>query len=99
MEVISKSCGIPDVNSWPGLSRLKYFKTMVQPLVGRFHPKPRRQIREVFCALPTEIVDLLDNLLQLNPGKRLSSNNAIQGFYYHWYIITLLTALSSQMVL
>ena len=54
---------------------------MVHPLVGRFHPKPRRQIREIFCALPNDSVDLLDSLLRLNPSKRLSSNNAVQGKY------------------
>ena len=81
LEVICKSCGIPDAATWPELPKLKYFKTMVHPLVGRFHPKPRRQIREIFCALPNDSVDLLDSLLRLNPTKRLSSNDAVQGKY------------------
>ena len=83
LEVICKSCGIPDAATWPELPKLKYFKTMVHPLVGRFHPKPRRQIREIFCALPNDSVDLLDSLLRLNPSKRLSSNDAVQGKYTH----------------
>ena len=52
---------------------------MVSPLVGRFHPKPRRQIREMFCALPPESIDVLDDLLRLNPAKRLTSQQAIDG--------------------
>jgi len=85
LEVICKSCGIPDAATWPELTKLKYFKTMVHPLVGRFHPKPRRQIREIFCALPDHSVDLLDSLLRLNPSKRMSSNDAVQGKYYFFH--------------
>ena len=79
LEVICKSCGVPDVTDWPEITRLKHFKTMVHPLVGRFHPKPRRQIREMFCALPPDSIDVLDDLLRLNPSKRLTSQKAIQG--------------------
>ena len=79
LEVICKSCGLPDTTDWPEITRLKHFKTMVHPLLGRFHPKPRRQIREMFCALPPDSADLLDDLLRLNPQKRLTSAQAIQG--------------------
>ena len=84
LEVICKSCGVPDVTDWPEITRLKHFKTMVHPLVGRFHPKPRRQIREMFCALPPDSIDVLDDLLRLNPSKRLTSQKAIQGSYLNF---------------
>ena len=54
------------------------FKSMIQPLIGRFHPQPRRQIRELFCLLDEDSLNLLDNLLQLNPMHRLTAEQALK---------------------
>ena len=82
LEVISKMCGIPEPADWPEIVNLKYFGTMVTPLISRFHPKPKRQIRAHFCALPSEVIDLIDGLLQLNPNTRLSSDQASKGIIF-----------------
>ena len=78
LEVISKLCGIPDPAAWPEIIHYKHFKTLVTPLITRFHPKPRRKIAEQFCALPPDALDVLDGLLRLNPKSRLSATEALQ---------------------
>lgn len=78
LEVISKLCGIPDPAAWPEIIHYKHFKTLVTPLLTRFHPKPRRKIAEQFCALPPDALDVLDGLLRLNPKTRLSATEALQ---------------------
>lgn len=78
LEVISKLCGIPDPAAWPEIIHYKHFKTLVTPLITRFHPKPRRKIAEQFCALPPDALDVLDGLLRLNPKTRLSATEALQ---------------------
>ncbi|CAG5088998.1 Oidioi.mRNA.OKI2018_I69.PAR.g12043.t1.cds [Oikopleura dioica] len=78
LEVISKLCGIPDPAAWPEIIHYKHFKTLVTPLITRFHPKPRRKIAEQFCALPPDALEVLDGLLRLNPKTRLSATEALK---------------------
>ena len=81
LEVISKLCGIPDPAAWPEIIHYKHFKTLVTPLISRFHPKPRRKIAEQFCALPPDALEVLDGLLRLNPKTRLSATEALQSTF------------------
>nr|CAB3229390.1 cyclin-dependent kinase 12 [Phallusia mammillata] len=71
LESISRICGSPCPAVWPDVIRLPHFHTM----------KPKRQyrrkLREEFAFLPTLAIDLLDQMLTLDPSKRFTAEEAI----------------------
>ncbi|XP_014664164.1 PREDICTED: cyclin-dependent kinase 13-like isoform X2 [Priapulus caudatus] len=71
LELISRVCGTPNPSVWPDVVKLPLFHTM--------KPKKmyRRRLREEFCLLPAPALDLLDKMLELDPLRRISAQEAL----------------------
>lgn len=72
LELISRVCGSPTPAVWPDVINLSLFHTL------KTKKQYRRKIHEEYSALPKEALDLLDQMLTLDPSKRISCENALQ---------------------
>jgi cyclin-dependent kinase 12/13 len=77
IELIFRTCGSPTDATWPGASAL--------PFYDMFRPKVpmRRCLREALGhGIAPDAVDLVDRLLAMDPGRRLSAEGMLRHDYF-----------------
>lgn len=72
LEAISRVCGSPNPMIWPEVNDLRFFHTI--------KPKKnyRRRLREEYVMIPPLALNLLDEMLTLDPKKRISTTDSLK---------------------
>jgi serine/threonine protein kinase len=74
LQLIFEGCGVPDNTTWPGVTQLPNWRPF-----GRV----QSQLRDLFVSvLPPEGIELIVELLSLNPGGRPTAAMALERPYF-----------------
>ena len=76
LEKIWFLCGSPNQHNWPYFDQLPGCEGVI-----RFNPQPRR-LKTTYESVGPETVDLLDQLLRINPKERLTAATALEHDYF-----------------
>jgi len=68
--------GMPNKDEVASL-RSKYAQTMVDSVPLR----PRKEMKDIMKGAPPEAIDIVENLMAFDPGRRLDVNQALQHKY------------------
>lgn len=73
---IFELCGAPDEVNWPGVTKTPWY--------NQFKPtRPmKRRLREVFRHFDRHALELLEKMLTLDPGQRITAKDALDAEYF-----------------
>lgn len=81
LEAISRICGTPNVVAWPSVHECAHFDLFSPTVFKKQHP---RIVKDHFGSrfdVPADGLDMLDQLLILDPAKRITSEKALEHPY------------------
>lgn len=71
INAIFQLCGTPEYNMWPEVKKLPKYKTC------KPSPRMRNLKNSLYPTLPPSAIDLVDQMLALNPDKRITAKDAL----------------------